>query len=373
MSEKLERVKAMMVRQHRFYATLLMSRVWKEVSPYKALSGTDGLSITFDAAEAEKYTDEEVLGVLAHELMHIYAKHHLRRHGRNSDLWNEAADYIVNPILLEQGFKLPSFALVREDLKGLCVEEAYAIVQQEQEAQPSKPSLPRMDYVEDMNENESMSEAEISIQETAINVILGQALRIAKQAGQLTEKTQMLFDTLTETKTDWRSILKDYVTMYAKNDYTWSYPNKRYLHQGLYLPSLHSMEMGKLGIIIDVSGSIRCVPKLLRDFLSQVKGLLEELRTTATILCVNTAVQEVYEEVTSESIDNLAITGGGGTDFVPGFDWFNKNEPPDVVLYFTDLQCSSYPSPPDYPVIWCAYNLRNNKTVPFGTILQMEG
>jgi len=416
MNEKLKRIKATMVRSHRFFATLLMSREWKEDDKLDAVACTDGKSITANPTKVEQYTDEEMVGVLAHELSHIYGKHHLRRGNRDFETWSKACDYAINPSLIDLGFKLPPTEFLRQDFVGMCVEQIYNILQQEkanenkndgsgengkmddgnglsgedkkdkdkkgkggknksQDKQEQKKAPEGgFDYVEDekSDDGSQLSEAEKSMQEMEMNIIINQAARIAKQAGQFPAQLEQLFDTLKKAETNWIEELREFVQVCAKNDYTWSHPNKRYIHQGLYLPSLHSMEMGKLGIIIDVSGSITSYSEMLSNFMTQIKLLLEEMKTTATILCVNTTIQNVYEEVTADDIDNLNIRGGGGTDFVPGFEWFEQTDPPNVVIYFTDLQCSSYPVEPNYPVLWCVYGNKRNKTVPFGTVIDLK-
>lgn len=417
MNEKLERVKAAMVRDHRFFATLLMSREWKEDSKLDAVACTDGTSITINPVEADMYTDKQVTGVIAHELAHIYGKHHLRRSNRDFETWSMACDYAINPQLIELGFELPPTDFLRYEFSNMCVEEIYNIIKKEKEEKENerqdsnadgnggdtesgkdskknkngkdkdkkdgqtgedkesqrKAPVGGFDFVEDekADDNSSLSEADKSMKEMEMNIIINQAARIAKQAGQFPAELEQLFDTLKKVETDWVEELRNLVQVCARNDYTWSHPNKRYIHQGLYLPSLHSMEMGKLGIIIDVSGSITSYQDMLSKFLSEIKTLLEEMRTTATIVCVNTVVQSVHEDLTSEDIDNVHIKGGGGTDFIPGFAWF-EIEPPDVVIYFTDLQCSSYPLDPGYPVLWAVYGNKKDRTVPFGTVINLK-
>ena len=48
------------------------------------------------------------------------------------------------------------------------------------------------------------------------------------------------------------------------------------------------------------------------------------------------------------------IRGRGGTDFRPGFAWLDEHDiRPGVCLYFTDMECSSYPeTEPGFEVLW---------------------
>ena len=55
---------------------------------------------------------------------------------------------------------------------------------------------------------------------------------------------------------DWRDVLRAFVAAAACNDYSWSRPNRRFVWQGLYLPGLHSEDIGEVVIAIDTSGSV---------------------------------------------------------------------------------------------------------------------
>ena len=48
------------------------------------------------------------------------------------------------------------------------------------------------------------------------------------------------------------------------------------------------------------------------------------------------------------------LKGRGGTDFRPGFEWLDEQKiQPAVCLYFTDMECSSYPeTEPPFPTTW---------------------
>lgn len=63
-------------------------------------------------------TDDEVMGVLAHEVMHIATLTFGRQRGRNMTIWNYATDYIMNRDLLEQGISLPKMGLIPQNVNG---------------------------------------------------------------------------------------------------------------------------------------------------------------------------------------------------------------------------------------------------------------
>ena len=72
-----------------------------------------------------------------------------------------------------------------------------------------------------------------------------------------------------------------------------------------------------------------------------------------------------------EDINDLQgkVGGGGGTSFHPPFQRVdNENLVPDVMIYFTDLDCwGEFPKEPDYPVIWAC--TEKDKKAPWGTTI----
>jgi predicted metal-dependent peptidase len=64
------------------------------------------------------------------------------------------------------------------------------------------------------------------------------------------------------------------------------------------------------------------------------------------------------------------ISGGGGTDFRPVFDWVEQDRiSPDLLVYFTDAQGRFPEREPPYPVIWL---VKGKSRVPFGDRIQLN-
>ena len=75
-------------------------------------------------------SDPELIGLLAHEVMHPAMQHHTRRGDRDPALWNDAADYAINPILTEAGFTLPGDMLNDPEYRGMTAEQIYDALNQ---------------------------------------------------------------------------------------------------------------------------------------------------------------------------------------------------------------------------------------------------
>lgn len=86
---------------------------------------TDGVSLGYNPRAVAALPDAQVLGMQAHEVMHLACKHHLRRNGRDKELWNRACDLAVNAILVEAGFSLPKDFPQDPRYKDMAAEDIY--------------------------------------------------------------------------------------------------------------------------------------------------------------------------------------------------------------------------------------------------------
>jgi predicted metal-dependent peptidase len=78
-------------------------------------------------------TQEELIFVYVHELLHVALLHHTRGRGRDPWLYNIAADFIINGWLVEMGVgRMPAIgALYDPRLKGMSAEEVYDLLARE--------------------------------------------------------------------------------------------------------------------------------------------------------------------------------------------------------------------------------------------------
>ncbi len=154
--------------------------------------------------------------------------------------------------------------------------------------------------------------------------------------------------------------------------YSWySYGLEIYGNMPLIEPLEYSEErkIADLVIVIDTSGS--CEKDLVRVFLEETRGILEQERLFFRSFCLHliqcdNQVQRddcVHNREEFEKyLENLEIRGGGGTDFRPAFarieELRQRGELTDLqgILYFTD-GCGWYPQKePDYQVWFVMLN-----------------
>ena len=195
-------------------------------------------------------------------------------------------------------------------------------------------------------------------EEQAWDEAMHQALNIARAEGKVPGQVEETVQGAHASTLDWRTLLRRYMTDTAKRDYTWSQPNRRFIDSGLYLPAMHSEAMGTIVILLDTSGSIYSYLDTLASFWTEVCEIAHELNPERVIvLQVDTRITDVAEYASEDLPEELEAKGGGGTDFRPGFAWLEaEGIEPACCLYFTDMECSSYPeAEPPFDVLWANY------------------
>jgi predicted metal-dependent peptidase len=147
-------------------------------------------------------------------------------------------------------------------------------------------------------------------------------------------------------------------------------PSRRYLHQGLCLPGLYSKDLGHIVIAVDTSGSIDT--DALSRFATEVSAILEVYDTVIDVLCCDTKIQDHRQFDRQDLPLNIEPKGGGGTSFIPVFEWVEaQNLVPCCLIYLTDLECSRFPiNAPGYPVLWVQTG-NGGYPVPFGEVIRM--
>ena len=180
-----------------------------------------------------------------------------------------------------------------------------------------------------------------------------QAASVARAAGKMPGAVECTLRAAHREPLDWRALLRRFMLDTAENDYTWSYPNRRFIDAGLYLPSVRSEGMDSIAFIVDTSKSV-AIPALQRTW-AEIREIAAELRPVRIyVLQVDTELHRIDEYGPDELPELLDVKGRGGTDFRPGFRWIEEQcLHLACCLYFTDMECTRHPAvPPSYPVIW---------------------
>ena len=374
-ADKLTKAKVQLILNQPFFALLSLSMKYVEDASIQTAC-TDGQQIRYNPQFVESLEVDEIKGLIAHEIMHIAMLHHTRRQGRDGKKWNVAADYAINQILIDAGFTLPKDGLISPAFANMSAEEIYSKLpdnpnnggnQGQGNGQGSGQDQNGFGGVEDAPAN---TEAERNQIEAETKQMVSQAAMAAKQQGKLPAHLERLIEDIMQPIVNWKDVLSVFLTEKTKNDYTFRMPNKRFISQGLYLPSLESIEKGKFCLLVDTSGSID--NELLNQFAGEMQSILSDSANSLSVLFIDTEVNHVQEFEEDETID-LHPKGGGGTDFKPGFDYIEKNSiDAKAIVYFTDGYCDSMPDNSEVPTLWACYNNKNFNP-KFGEVIHING
>jgi len=392
MREKISNAMTKLVLDHAFFAALALRL--KVVENKAVETGyVNSKEIGYNPDWVAKLSLEQTKGFIAHEVMHLAMCHHTRIEDRDHGWWNIAGDFAINGILDEAGLELPDTQCLDRAYDGKSAEEIYEKVydptkspgnQSGTQGGGSGDGTPSQDPggcggVEKHTgpDGNTASKSDIKKEEENWKMAAIAAANAAKQQGDLPGHLKALIEDMKRAKLDWRILLREFVETSSKNDYNWAIPNRRYAQSRVILPSLLSKELGTAVIAVDTSGSVSIDE--LQQFAGEISSILEEYQDiTIQVLYCDTRVAKTKEFHSSDLPINLELHGGGGTDFKPPFAWVKKHldGDPTCLIYFTDLECNSYPKDPGYPTIWVwtktQWTSSYWKAPPFGQIVAMD-
>jgi len=357
--KKVQKAKIRLLQNHPFYATLVF-RMSIEASPSIKTADTDGERIRYAPAFFDTLTIDEITGVLAHEVMHITLLHHCRMEGRDLQQWNRACDYAINPILIKAGLQLPEGRLVDPRYDGHSAEHIY------EQLPPPPPDEQPQEGIGDVTPpppEQSRTQQELKVREA-----VQQARLAARLRGKWPDDMDRLIEEALQPKVDWETALAQYLSELSQDDHCWTKPSRRYLHQGLFLPSLESITFGPVILIADTSYSID--QHLLNQFAGEAQDITRIFSMPLQVIYVDAQFQSI-QEIDPDQPIRLEPKGGGGTSFRPGFEYIEEQGlEPLAVVYLTDGECSRFPDPPEYPVLWAIFSPIDFEP-PFGEVIKV--
>ena len=143
---------------------------------------------------------------------------------------------------------------------------------------------------------------------------------LAKKYGSGSAANDLGFDDLLKPKVDWRAQLRDFVrtTCRKMEQSTWRRHNRRFLHEGIVMPTMQGKQIKALGVCVDASGSMFTgSPTPFQRVMSEVEGLVNQLGIDKLHLIYwdgDVCRHEVYAPNTVKNwLKATQPKGGGGT------------------------------------------------------------
>ena len=333
----------------------------------------DGKQLFYNRAYIDSLDIGETQFALSREALHCALLHLFRRGNRDARLWNRACDLAVNSILIRDGLKPTPDSEYRPEYDGLTAEEIYPLLASDDA--PGEQSKRPADSDDEEQQSsagqieQGMRPRDMEILATQWQQRLAAAAQQALQAGKLSAELARLVDIFLQPKLPWRNLLAQHLSATARNDYSYSRPSSRRGDPAVFA-GLRSDEID-LVVAVDTSGSIRETE--IEEFLAEINAIKGQIRARIALLCCDAEIDAgfpVYFEAWDDFDFEPRISGGGGTDFRPVFEWIERQDrQPDSLVYFTDA-CGAFPEhEPPYPVLWL---VKGGQDVPFGARIQLN-
>ena len=395
------RARTQLVVREPFFGTLAIHLLLVE-RPGLGTMAVDGVHIYYDPEFVLKLNEEELVGVVAHEVHHCVYGHFSRRGHRDPKKWNIAGDFRINDDLKKVPFTLPYKPIGLKELMAgqighlydpqfanMSTEEIYEKIPDP----PQQPSGGAGTIIIDVGgcgsvmdagsgpgdpDNDEGSQGKLSPAQVAhewqANVRMAVSVARANNAGQTPGYLERIVTQLKRPKVSWRDLLHQFIDHSMTIDYSYRRPNRRGLSSGLIMPGTVPDALHELVMFADISGSIS--DEMMRAMVSECAGALEQGTCDKLwIVYADDGVRQVDQFERGDIVSAKSL-GGGGTDFDDSFKWLAENAPEAAcVIYLTDMETCSFGEDPGMPVFWGCYSTEDRLASiepPFGTKVWIE-
>jgi predicted metal-dependent peptidase len=314
---------------------------------------------------------EHRLGILEHELLHIVLKHLIRlRKLPNRQKANIAADMVCNQ-LIDESKRVPWLILPKKFRlpDNLTAEDYYDLLTDDMCSKCGGMSCDVHIFVDgtdgDGNENsEGMSEGTSdALAETIIDELLRQAEK--RNQGNVPSNIKDLIKFRVVKTVDWRTQLRRFIGNSSRSGLNWT--KKKESRRFYTRPGTKLDFKSCIVLAIDSSGSISDYE--LDVFCTEVDKIHKTgMVDIYTVIC-DADIHEViypYKKITK-------VSGRGGTDFRPIFDWVkdnSKHQSLSGLIYLTDGYGQFPDKRPSIKTLWVATHDSDVK-FPFGQVIKL--
>lgn len=394
--ERLLNARILLALEHPFLATAVMRLPFKDCtsSSWCQTMATDGYHIFYNAKWIIQLSQKELIGLIAHEILHVIFGHSDRIGPRNHYVWNIACDHAINLLLDACGFKLPQGGYKERDFENLSAEQIYDEIYDDESLirkykitssigisstksspiiiSPSDDIL-MPDDIRTVNQRDKFS-PDLQERKELRQILLAEMAEKLKghKAGDLNQELQLA----DSRRIDWKTLLRKWLFERIRGDWK-TYPfSKKHLWRNIYLPSVSLDVPSHVILAIDTSGSVP-ESELSKVFI-EVQNYRDIFPSQLTVIQCDAMIQKI-EEYESEDYapapKKISILGRGGTDFRPVFDWIKVQHfvSLPILIYATDGFGDFPETPQNFPVIWIAFqNSIELKNFPFGEVIELD-
>lgn len=355
---------------------------------------------------AARLKDNELVFVLAHELLHLALRTHDRARGSHHLEFNYAHDYIINDILrAELGFaSIPAGGLDMPGARSRTAEDIVIEMRRNADLMPSRTqvfegkqtSVRRMfgqggqpagggeseneagDVLADKTEREmfpaeakEQAEQKAAIEEAAARGrALEKALKAMKGRGNSSGgETRTVLAQRGQFRPAWQHALQRWIESSAAGERTFTRPSRRGAEcPDAVLPG-RRRQSWMINVVLDTSGS-------MTDAIPAVLGAIGDFCDAAGVGQVR-LVQcdtDVTADVTlsPDELTSFEVKGFGGSDLTAAMTRLADDPQVTAAVIVTDGDIAFPVSRPPYGVLWVLPRM-SNFNPPYGRVLTLDG
>jgi len=391
--KQITRAKVQLQNEKPFFAYLIMGMKFIEKKDIGTMGVDSFGNCYYNPDFVEKLSEDDLKGVLAHEVLHLILEHLQRGKDYNPKIHNIACDLCVNDMLFENNFCLPSGALlpryhryefhnsdgteiIIEDINKKTSEIIYHELLKhlkDDEKATDGENEKRFDkHIE--GDGKPLSKEQKQEIKNKWKKAVSEASAYARQKGDMPKGLGIFIDGLLNEKVNWKSLLYKYLTRTIPYDYSYSRPSKRSFSTGVYMPIMRK-EAIEIVVSLDTSGSIQ--GQELKDFMSEINGIAKSFNNLSMKLIIcDSEIHDIYTigNGDSEAINKLIIKGGGGTSHKPIYNYVKTHLPNTRLLVnFTDGYTDLNELDESINTLWViCKNGVDESRIPFGEVIKLD-
>lgn len=373
--KRIIKARTQLLLDHPFFGTIALNMPMSLSEDVKT-AATNGKRVIFNPDFVEELTDEELKFLVAHEVCHPMLEHPFRMKGRDHRKWNMAGDYVINKLLHDEGIgKMPEGGLLDDHIYqqgGGTTDGIYNILPDPPPGDNSGPAGGGSGNgpLDDCEPGEG-TPAELEQQAAEWKVGTAQAAQTAKMMGKLSANLERFVGEVLQPKVNWEDVMRRFLVKCKSDNRSFARPNRRFLSQGLYLPTASGETLGDVVFAVDCSGSIG--PDELNQFAAEVRAVKEDFNPTQLhVLYFDSEICH-YDKFGPDDELHMEPHGGGGTAFSPIFAYCQEHGiDPVACVVLTDMYCNDFGPAPSYPVLWVSTSPEGQGCAnPFGELVIM--
>jgi predicted metal-dependent peptidase len=217
---------------------------------------TNGIFLQINPDWFVGLTPDERLGLIAHECWHVAWNHMQRgKHKEDRAKYNLAGDHIINNTLIDAGMKIPSGGVCDTQYRGMSTGEVYNMLPPTPPDDGGSGGQGMSNDVVFSDQSDADDEANnVQVQNTIVKAKVQHDMS-GDDPGAIPGELLRRIEEMINPVLPWNIILLNHMNKYAKADYSFKRPNKRFFPE-FYMPSAISQRLDNISVMIDLSGSI---------------------------------------------------------------------------------------------------------------------